>query len=201
MIADFCRAVVQGLVEPRQSVRRLMMGDHGLPVALGFIVLAHLIASILQILTPGVEQGAQLSVVGRHLGGIVSGILVFFLFSGLVYFFGRISGGTGTRAQTQVTIAWHSVVTSLMTPAFARLRSAFVVEEAPDGKLSVTGTPDGAVVFMGILAVGFSTWLLAQYVTELHGFRNFWGVLAVFLAIPFIIFYGLFMMAGFAAVQ
>lgn len=175
MIGDFARALLQGYVAPRASARRVLDSGQGIEAALCMVALAYLLQSMLTILF----LSGAFGLVG-HVMAIVQQLVTFFLFSALVYGIGRLAGGTGTMTGAQLIIGWHALVTSLISPLAIGV-SVAVFGAAADG---TTGVPPG-VVLMAIAYLGISFWLLANYVAELHGFRNPWAVLGTIVGLSF----------------
>jgi len=185
MIADIVRSIVQGYLEPRRSVRAIVSTGDGLPTALLMVVLGYLIAAILVLVTPGVERMAEAGIVTIHVYSLIKQIAFFFILSGLVYFFGRVSGGTATRSEVRMAIGWHMLVTSILTPAMARLETAMRFTTGPDGQLIMPDEmPGGDITMPAFAAVAIWFWLLALYIAEVHRFRNTIGVLGVVVGIP-----------------
>ena len=173
MTGDVARAVVEGYTAPRASVRRLLDGGHGIEVALGLLALGYLVQAMLTI----VFLPAGLGIFG-HMLAIVQQLVTFFLLSALVYGIGRLAGGTGTMEGAQLVVAWHALVTSLLSPLAIGVSTAAF----RSGEEGAGGIPPG----MGVLAlvyVAISLWLMANYVAELHGFRSTWGVLGAIVGV------------------
>jgi len=197
MIPDFLRAVVSGFLAPRRSVRAIIdrgreMG-HGLGVAVLLVLLAHLIAAILQNLTPGAETLESGGVVDRHVFALIQQFAWFFILSGLAFIIGRAAGGTGTRVEMQLAIGWHAVVTSFLTPVFVRFAAAFDSIDVKGGMAELPPELEGGTVLPFTFAAAVIVfWLLAQYIAEVHRFRSALGVLGVvvgaMVAAAFLIF-------------
>lgn len=175
------RLIVEGYAAPRRSIRRLLDGENGLEAALGFLALAFLVEAILSIVFGG-RGGAS---IGVYLVNIAMQLALFFLLSGLIYAIGRAAGGTGTLAGSQLTVGWHALVTSPMTPLTVPVSYAFratseaAAETAPEMQIPAGG------VFLAFVYAAISFWLMANYVAELHQFRNTWGVLGALVGVTF----------------
>jgi hypothetical protein len=180
MIGAVIENLTAGYLRPRTSVRRLLSGGHGLGDALMMVALAYLIGSILTIMVPGGAPATAGVPIGLHLLGLLLQFISFFIASGLVFLIGRMFGGQGTRQETYLTMAWYSLVTSLIVPLTlpARNQLTEAVAAAGGGQAEV---PLGAPILLFAAAFGIMLWLLSNYIAELHRFRSAWGVLAVIL--------------------
>lgn len=179
--SELLRLIVQGYTAPRRSVRRLLDGGDGLEVALGFLALAFLVEAILAIMFGG-RGGAS---VGVYFVNVALQLAVFFLLSGLIYAIGRAAGGKGTLAGSQLVVGWHALVTSPMTPLTLPIAHAFrAPPEAAAGAAPEVQIPAGGV-FVAFVYAAISFWLMANYVAELHQFRNTWGVLGALVGVTF----------------
>jgi hypothetical protein len=176
MTGDVARAVVEGYTAPRASVRRLLDGGHGIEAALGLLALAYLVQAMLTILF----LPAGIGIFG-HMLAIMQQLVTFFLLSALVYGIGRLAGGAGTMEGAQLVIAWHALVTSLLSPlAIGVSTAAFRSGEEGAGNI-----PPG-MGFLALIYVAISLWLMANYVAELHGFRSTWGVLGAIIGVSIV---------------
>lgn len=143
------------------------------------LVLGYLIQAIFQIVIPGARQlPSQMQggiPVGLHLFNLVLQFIVAAVLAMMVYSIGRLFGGTGTRLQSFVLVSWHTLVTSVLAPAFIWGMSHVSETQVPPAPLFV-------------LAVSGSTWLwvLAAFTAELHGFRSTWGPLGIMLVASFL---------------
>lgn len=163
--------LVEGYTAPRRSVRRLLDGGNGIETALGLLALAYLVQAILAILF----VSAGIGIVG-HFVAIFQQVVMFFLLSALIYWLGRIAGGKGTLSGAQLVVAWHAIVTSLISPLAIGVSSVAFRAEAEES----AGLPPGAG-FLAFFYVAISFWLMANYIAELHGFRSNWGVLGAII--------------------
>ena len=183
MIIDFFKALVTAYLAPRASAAAILSTGCGLGTAALMVVLAYILTTIILMLTPGLERPENLSFVDRHVFGLMSSFASFFIVSFLIYFFGKVSGGTGTREETQLIVAWHSVVTSILSPPVNLMLSQFSAEER-DGAPPLIEVPDAGTIGLAVVALLIWFWLLANYITVLHRFHNFWGVAAVVIGLP-----------------
>lgn len=180
-VAGLLRLIVEGYTAPRHSVRQLLAGQNGMEVALGFLALAFLIEATLAILFGGRAGGASINI---YFVNIALQLAVFFLLSGLIHGIGRAAGGKGTLVGAQLVVGWHALVTSPLTPLTIGFASALRQQpEAGDAATPVEIPAGGG--FLALVYISISFWLMANYVAELHHFRNTWGVLGALLGVTF----------------
>ena len=171
-----------GYTAPRHSMRRLLDAGHGIELALTFLALAFLVEAILAIIFGGRAGGLSISV---YLVNIALQLAVFFLLSGLIHGIGRAAGGKGTLAGAQLVVGWHALVTSPLTPLTLGFASAFRARpEVAEGAAAPVEIPAGGG-FLALVYIAISFWLMANYVAELHRFRNTWGVLGALVGVTF----------------
>lgn len=166
-------SLVEGYTAPRRSVRRLLDGGNGIETALGMLALAYIVQAILAILF----LSAGIGIIG-HLMAILQQLIMFFLLSALIYGLGRIAGGKGTLEGAQLVVGWHALVTSLISPLAIGVSAVAFRGEGDEA----AGVPSG-LALMAFLYVAISFWLMANYITELHGFRSNWGVLGAIVGL------------------
>ncbi len=183
MIADFLRAFANGYVAPRASAQQILSARGNFIDAAQLVVLGYALTMICLMLAPGVDLDNDTDPVGRHVLGLISVFVGFFIYSGLVSFFGRVSGGTGTREDSQMIVAWHAVVTAPLNVPVQMVADGFTFEER-ENLPPLIHSPDTMTLMIGVVAVLVSFWLLANYITVAHRFRNFWGVVAVVIGVP-----------------
>lgn len=183
MLPDFFKALVQAYVAPQASARAILASGASIGSALLLVVLGYLLTMVVLILTPGIEMPKDIGPVDRHLFGLISSAISFFVISTLVFFFGRVSGGTGTREQTYVIVAWHGVVTAILSAPVNLMMAEFDLPDAAASTAEIQ-VPDGGTIGLAMVAIVIWCWLLAHFITVLHNFKNFWGVAAVVMGIP-----------------
>ena len=183
MLADFFKALVQAYLAPQASARAILSTGAGIGGALGLLLFSYLLTEIVLAVTPGLDRASEMGFVERHFLGIVATLISFFVVSALIYFFGRVSGGTGSREQTYLVVAWHGVVTAILSAPVNVMMTGFVFEDR-DGTAVLAAVPGSGTIGLAVAALTVWCWLLAHFVTVLHGFRNFWGVAAVIMGIP-----------------
>ena len=171
----------EGYTAPRLSMRRLLDGGYGLEAALTFLALAFLVEAVLAILFGG--RAGDLSF-GVYFVNIALQLAVFFLLSGLIHGIGRAAGGKGTLPGAQLLVGWHALVTSPLTPLTIGFASAVRGQtDAAEGAPAVQIPAGGG--FLALIYIAISFWLMANYIAELHGFRNTWGVLGALVGVTF----------------
>lgn len=159
-------------------MRRLLDGGHGLQAALMMVALAYIVQAILTILF--ISSGIG---IGGHLLAVVQQVVMFLLLSALIYGVGRLAGGTGTMEGAQLTVGWHSLAVSVISPLAIGVSSVAFRPEAEAADAG-GGVPAG-LGFLAFVYVSISFWLMANYVAELHGFRSTWSVLATIVGLTF----------------
>jgi Yip1 domain len=173
---ELLRRIVEGYTAPRRSMRRMLEAGNGIEVALSMLALAFLVEAMLAILF-GAGGGAS---IGVYFVNVALQLAVFFLFSGLIYAIGRAAGGKGTLAGAQLVVGWHALVTSPLAPLTVPVAHAF---RSPPGAAEIH-VPAGGL-FLAFVYAAISFWLMANYVAELHQFRNTWGVLGALVGVTF----------------
>lgn len=184
MIGAVIENLIAGFVRPRRSVRRLLNGRYGMTDAMLLVILSYLIGAILSVLFPEGSPVPARSLFGTHLLGLLLQFISFFIISSLVYLGGRMFGGQGSRRDAYLTIAWYSLVTSLIAPLTLPARAHLVeaMEAARGQSEAIVEFPPGALALF-MAASGIMLWLFSCYVAELHRFRRTWNVLAVILGL------------------
>ena len=182
MSADLLRMIGEGYTAPRHTMRRLLDAGYGLQVALTFLALAFLIEAILAILFGGRAGGVSL---GVYFVNAALQLAVFFLLSGLIQAVGRAAGGQGTLAGAQLVVGWQALVTSPLTPLTIGFASAFRGQPDIAGDAAAPVEVPAGGGFLALLYVAISFWLMANYIAELHRFRNTWGVLGALVGVTF----------------
>lgn len=173
MKAGFAQALLQGFTAPRLSARRILDSGGGVQLALMMVALSYLVQAIFSILLMPGGFG-----IGGHLLAIIQQVIIFFLLSGLVYGIGRMAGGTGSLLGSQLVVAWHALVTSVISPLAIGISAATFRAQA-------SGEIPSTVLLLGVVYVAISFWLMANYVAELHGFRSAASVLAAIIGLTF----------------
>lgn len=181
MISALSNWIVQGYLSPRQSIRPLLgQGHNGLDVALLLLALGYLISAILELVFvgSGSDDGSRFTF---HLIRAIMQIVGFLMLSGLIFWIGRAAGGAATLGDAQMVVAWHSVVTSILSPVMLGAMGSIAIDpEDPSQMPEISGL--ATIILMG--CGGYMAWLLANYVAEAHRFTSAWRVLAVMLAVP-----------------
>jgi len=172
--------VIEGFSAPRASVRSILDAKHGFDVTFSLVVLAYVVQAfflvlIAQTLFP-VPSDAQPSVspLMFHIFNLFVQFFIFCLMTGVVFWVGRLFGGTGKLEDTMLGLAWYLFVTSFLSPFFFFGVSSVMAES--ESALSV-------LLLFGSMAIGL--WVLANCIAEIHGFRSAWRVLSVMLGLLF----------------
>jgi len=173
MKGGFAQMLIQGYTAPRLSARQILASGGGLQLALMMVALTYLVHAIFSLLLKSEGGG-----IGGHLIAIIQQIIIFFLLSGLVYGIGRMAGGTGTILGAQLVVAWHALVTSVISPLAIGISAAMF-------RAQESGAIPSGVLLLGVVYVAISFWLMANYVAELHGFRSAASVLGAIIGLTF----------------
>jgi len=184
MIGAVVQNVIDGILRPRASVRRIIDGGHGFAVALSMALLALLAREIFALLILGSRSEDDGVHLGVHLQALIEGMASFIILSALVYGVGRVFGGTGKWLETNLAMAWYLLVTSVFAPLAlpALIHVAEAVAAAAGGPVARVDIP-GNLLAMFAVASGIMLWLFACYVAELHRFARTWNVVAVMLGL------------------
>ena len=97
LIRLFFRRIIAGYFAPRASARMILSSGGGLAVAVQLVLLGYLISSILVLADPAFDRPEGFSFIGTHVVGLGSSFITFFVFSALIFFFGRLAGGKGSQ--------------------------------------------------------------------------------------------------------
>lgn len=188
MIQDALMGVIEGLVAPRRSVRRILDMKPQIETILGLVVLGYAMQAFFGVLVldllfdippltdeDGIPQESLPPLI-YHALNLVGQIVLLFLLACLVFWVGRIFGGTGQLSEALTALAWHLVVTSLLMPFFFYGSAAMVVDSQSDFPF---------LLLAASMAIGI--WVLASFVAEVHGFESVWAVIGVMLGMSFTI--------------
>lgn len=179
-MSAFISHIVEGYLAPRRSVRRLLDDGHGMGVALLMVLLGYLITAIFAVIFLGDVPGRESGTVGFYVRELVLGFGLFFILSGLIFSVGKMAGGTGSRIETNVAVAWFFLVTSFLTPLRAGVSMTLQTVETENGPVEMPSMEPGSVLILLALS-GVILWLLACYTAELHGFKKVWNVVGSLL--------------------
>ena len=187
MFKDFMGMTAEGLLQPRQSVRRLLSRPVSLQETWLLIALGYLISAIFLILLPPFgDSGAQGA---GHVFGLLGFAFNVMIWSLLAWLPPRLFGGRAEWEEVFPAMAWMSVVTNLLTPLFLialrmlPLQEVFDAAEADDGEAvtrvieSVSPTTSFLAFTMMMIALIMIIRVFASFVAELHGFQT-WSVVA-----------------------
>lgn len=182
MIANFLLSVLAGFLAPRRSARAVMDAGGGFAAVALMIVLAYLLEQIMLIATPGTENLRQGGALDYHVSGLIGAFAALFILAGLGLLIGIVAGGKATWIELQLAVAWHSVVTSFLTPPIARMFAIVKAEAARSGANAPPVRVElGLTLPLAMAAFMLWVWLLAQYIAEAHRLRNAMGVLGILM--------------------
>ena len=176
MISDFFSRIAEGYVDPRRSMARLLAPGYGIEIGFQIVVLAYLIQAILGFFVTGERTAAGPLLIG-HAFALGFQMLLYAIMALAVQGAARFFGGKGTLQDVFLVLAWHFLVTSLLSPVI-------LLSLSTTG--SVSGIPAGAVALL-LFVTAVSLWLLAAYLAEAHGFQSTGSVFAVVIAVPVVI--------------
>lgn len=173
MLWQLVHLMVEGFTAPQRSVRRMLDAQHGVDVAVLLLVLGYVIQAIFAVIFAGQTFGAEGGGgIGAHIFGLFTQAGLVVLIAVLAQGIGKAAGGSATPTESFVAIAWHSVVTTLLTPVFLIGASLGTEDE-----ISALGL---VLVFA---AGGIWLWLLASFITELHRFQSAGKTFAVMMGV------------------
>lgn len=172
-MTDFLwRHFLMAFARPRESARAVIDRANGLEAVALLFGLGFCLVGVLQVVRwawlgeqPVAGEGG---LIGLMISQLMFSAFAFVVSTGLVFFIGRMFGGTGDFVAVGAAMAWHSLVTGVFTP-FLTFPGA-----APEGA-EAAGTVSLGQVFI----LAFSTWILVNFITEAHGFNSVWRVAAV----------------------
>jgi len=175
--------ILRGYADPRTTLREVLSTAQPLPVIVLCVLLAYFITQIALGLMGALPPLGERSFLGTHILGILTHGAQILILGTVIYWGARAAGGAATRLQTMQTVAWHDLVTSLLTPfvigPVMQVQSAAAAAEAGE---TIAISP-GAIALM-LIASGVWFWLLAVYVSAVNGFRSAGSVLAVLIGVP-----------------
>lgn len=170
--------MLEGITAPRRSMRRLLDFGLGFDAIVLIALLSYLIRVIIGIALGGAPStGHSLTF---HLLNLVAMFGAMFMVSEMVFSIGKMAGGHGARNEIYLVVAWHSLVTSLLAPAFAMVQIQEQMVQTEQGEVAMPYIDPGQVLFL-LAAGGIALWLLACYVAEAHGFKSIWNVMGSLL--------------------
>lgn len=181
------RWIGEGFLQPKATVRWLIGLKLRFPEIVLVMFLAYLVSQILAMMVPGQIRMTSDSVIAHHVLGFGQALGMMFAIGGLISGFGRACGGKGDFVTSCTIVAWHTLVTSVLTPLAGYGLAS--VQEASE-QVAASGAPpefDGLALMALFTAVAVQFWLLASYVTELHGFRSVMAVIGVMFGVSLVI--------------
>jgi len=169
----FLSLAKQTLRTPKDAARAVINLNYPNVVWWQVLALATVISGILY----GIEVGAAAREAGRNtsdfawLGGPLQATVVIaisaLLTLWLIYFVGRMFGGTGSFSDTLAVVTWFHLLSTAVSVALAVF--SFVIPSA--------------IIGMASLAIMFVTfWVFISFIAAIHGFQNLFMVLVAFVA-------------------
>ncbi|MEM7505712.1 MAG: hypothetical protein AAF415_03120 [Pseudomonadota bacterium] len=194
MIAWFFVNVMEGVLTPRRSARRMLKLGVGMREAGLFILLSYLLFAIFVLILP--PKGLVAEGQGNHFMGVISWTLVVLLIAWFAWLPPKVLGGSGSWKSVFPVTAWMIVLVVMMLPlGLLGLQAAPVLEVyrlAAQGDVQaaqdlLATVPEGDLmtfsVFATICTIG-SLWVFSGFIAELHGFPT-WAVVLVMFALNF----------------
>ena len=183
MVADFARSVIGSYLMPRRTMRDLLSRGLGIREIVLLIALGFLIEQALFILVSGGRPEGFEPGFSHYVSAVIRTAVTFIAFAWLIFGLGRAFGGTADLMQSSVMLAWYSVVANLLLPpalyGLLKIQSVTGGEQMTDEMARAVQGPFAIVMFIA----GVWLWLLASYVTELHGFKSLMSVIAVMFGV------------------
>lgn len=172
--------ILDGILRPRASVRRLLDAGHGYEVALQLVLLGYLVLAIFTLAIPGARSETDTLPLGWYLTGLLLQFVVYLGIVAMVYGVGRFFGGKGRWIDAHLGVAWYVLLSAFIEPMTmpAQIQLSRIGEALGRGEEVAAGISGGALILF-VLAGGLMLWLLASCVAELHRFASTWGVLGV----------------------
>jgi hypothetical protein len=168
--------VIDSLVRPRAAARRILAASvPDLQLLQGTVVVACLWTVLLYVFVRSVPQLASVfpeSSLGSPIIGALLQVAETLVISFLIDRIGRIFGGRGTFHDALTMVVWYKAV-GLIVVAITILLMFTV--------------PTLAAVFFFVLFF-WMIWMLANFVTELHGFQNPFIVLGASVLAAFVLY-------------
>ncbi|MBY8975225.1 YIP1 family protein [Rhodobacteraceae bacterium NNCM2] len=181
--------VMQGLLQPRASARRMLSLDIGLREVGLLIVLAYAISGIFSFLILPAPPGGRGLI--NYIGELIGSGLGVLIFAFIIWWPATLFGGKGTWEESLRLSAWLSVLTSVLSPlmllAITMMPSQLSVgdiinQQTPEGATAATSSA-GPMTILFLFYGFWSMWLTASFIAEVHKFRNTW---TVFVAMIFV---------------
>lgn len=163
------------LEDPRKAARTLLALDIPVPArTLGLMLMAVASAAIAHLnlmLLPSPEDPVTAFVLASPLRAAVMQWVAMALSVVVIYFVGRMRGGTGSLSDTLLIVVWLQVLMlALQMVQFLAM---------------IIAPPLAALINLAGLVLGF--WLMTSFIAELHGFRSLLAVFAGIMLTSFLI--------------
>ncbi|MFO7857033.1 MAG: hypothetical protein R6V44_17795 [Paracoccaceae bacterium] len=186
MIQAFAANLIEAFTAPRLSARRIMAVAPGPQDCFLMVVLAFAIQALVGDAWALTFGAGEVPGFTARLAELMLQVLLYVILVAGVHGIGRRFGGTASQPQVAAVVAWHYLVSSLLSPLNVL------------GMSAVDGEGAGVAFLLVPLSVSVSIWLFASFVAEAHGFRRLGGVILAsvggFAALGFIamLAFGLF---------
>lgn len=174
--ADLAQLLAESVRTPRSAARRLLALEPGMNLALGAMAasacLSALFSSLLMrvMVLPDEAMFSLLLSEPLFLAGTQA--LGLILMAAVVTGLGRLFGGRGRLAEALLLLSWADFVLLLAEMAFSLVILAL---PGPGGVLA-------------LVVAGFSVWLAASFIAELHGFASTFAVASALVG-GFVLFF------------
>lgn len=169
MISTLAERVVEGVTDPRGSLRAFLgRGPHGPDAVMGLVLAAYAVQAICAMILPGGPSRGDADAFSWHMAGFTVQLIAFAVTVGLVYWIGRLFGGRGEVWDVTQAVSWYVFLSSFLTP------------------LAQAGAAGGGLLLLLFLAgIAIALRMLAGFVAEVHGFRSTGMVLGVIVVMIF----------------
>ncbi len=168
---------LESIVRPREAARKILRLNLPVEVVLQAavaVICAGMVLAYLSVrLSPGSVDPVASAIVGDPLVGALIQFFVLLVVTVLSFRVGRAFGGTGDLRQAFTLVVWLNVVLLLIQ----------VVQVV----MLVILPPLAALLAMA--AIGWTLWALANFLCELHGFRNAFMVLGGVILTVIVMFF------------
>lgn len=167
----FLTQVAEGITAPARSARRRIQADDGFGVVILMVLLAYFVIMIFTGLMTDTFAAREQSPIAFHIRSFFLKCAEFFVIGAAVFSVGKLFSGVGTRSESYTVVAWHTLVTSFLSPLFLMGQDAIKLP-APGADPSQVPQADGLKLVLVLIFACLWIWLLAKYVAELHGFKS-----------------------------
>ena|GEM_PF-6317588 len=99
------------------------------------------------------------------------------------WFTGKMIGGKGSLYNMYIVIAWWGLVNSILFIIYSFLIGIFIAFGGAVGNM--------LILMLATTYISYSYWVLASYITEVHGISNIMYVVFTILVLQILIWYGM----------